>query len=48
MEWYAEIVQGHASDLAGFLNRFEQDGWTIRFMLPNGVDRWTVVMNRST
>jgi len=46
MEWYVEIVEGYGPDLAGHLNRFTAEGWTIRFVLPNGVNRWTVIMER--
>lgn len=47
--WHAEIVdsnailQGVPRDLCDALTRVQGEGWTIFTILPNGVNRWTVV-----
>jgi len=53
MTWHVEIVesnnilQGVPVDLVAALNRLQADGWTIWAVLPNGVNRWTVICQRS-
>jgi hypothetical protein len=36
-------VAGLALDLSDVLDRLSADGWTISLVLPNGVNRWTVI-----
>lgn len=52
--WHVEIVEsnriieGQPLDLTEALNRLTAAGWIIRFVGPNGVNRWTVVAERPT
>lgn len=41
--WHVEIVEGYGADLELALTRVVTEGWTVRFVLPNGVNRWTVI-----
>lgn len=41
--WDVEFAEGYAADLATVLNRRTTDGWTVRYVIVNGVNRWTVV-----
>lgn len=51
--WYTEIVeedrivQGRPLCLAERLNALSASGWNIRQVLPNGVNRWTVIAERN-
>lgn len=40
------IIDGQALDLTEQLQRLTDQGWEVRFLLPNGVNRWTVVCAR--
>lgn len=44
MKWHVEIVEGYGADLAVELQRWTAEGWRVCFVLPNGVNRWTVVL----
>ena len=59
MEWHVEIVEGFdggnakvnemsAGELSAALGRLAAEGWTIRHVLTNGLNRWTVVCSRGT
>jgi hypothetical protein len=37
------ILEGQPLDLTETLLRLTADGWTIAHVLPNGVNRWTVI-----
>jgi hypothetical protein len=41
------IVEGYDSDLQRNLNELIEQGYAIRFVLPNGVNRWTVVSEKA-
>ncbi len=41
--WRVEIVQGHGSDLERYLQEKTDAGWDVRWVIVNGVDRWTVI-----
>jgi hypothetical protein len=42
--WYADIFSLGVNDtLTEYLNRLTQQGWDVRFVMANGLDRWTVV-----
>lgn len=47
--WYTEIVEsdrileGRPLDLTEALDRLDRQGWSVEFVLPNGVNRWTVI-----
>jgi hypothetical protein len=49
MRWHTvivesnRIVEGQPLDLADTLNALAEQGYVIRFVLPNGVNRWTVI-----
>ncbi len=43
MTWKVEVVEGYASDLAQYINGLVAAGAEMRFVLPNGVNRWTVI-----
>jgi hypothetical protein len=40
--WKVEIIEGYGQDLADALLRFTLEGFEVRFVNPNGVNRWTV------
>jgi hypothetical protein len=42
------IIDGQALDLAEQLTRLTDSGWEVRYLLPNGVNRWTVVCAQQT
>jgi hypothetical protein len=42
------IIDGQPFDLTEQLQRLSDDGWVVRFILPNGVNRWTVVCGKDT
>lgn len=42
------IIDGQPFDLTEQLQRLTDEGWTVRFMLPNGVNRWTVVCSKDS
>ena len=50
--WHTEIVEssrileGIPVDLVDALNRLQAEGWTVWQVLPNGVNRWTVIARR--
>lgn len=46
VRWHVEIVEGYPTDLAVLLNRLSRDGWQLRLVLPNGVNRWTVIVEK--
>jgi hypothetical protein len=52
MKWHAEIVESNAIlegvpvDLVAALTRLQAAGWTVFQLLPNGVNRWTVICRR--
>lgn len=37
------ILDGQPLDLTETLNTLAVEGWVVRFVLPNGVNRWTVI-----
>jgi hypothetical protein len=37
------ILEGQPVDLTETLDRLTAAGWTIQTVLPNGVNRWTVI-----
>lgn len=41
--WNVEFVEGYAADLAAKLNELNDRGFVVRFLLTNGVNRWTIV-----
>lgn len=43
MKWDVLILEGYYSDLAKALNTVAAAGGMVRFVLPNGVNRWTVI-----
>ena len=43
LTWKVDIIEGYASDLAAALAAVHAANGTIRFVLPNGINRWTVV-----
>lgn len=43
MEWRTEIIEGYASDLSTLLTQLTLAGYVIKTILPNGVNRWTVI-----
>lgn len=42
------ILDGQPLDLTDQLQRLTVEGWEVRFMLPNGVNRWTVICSQDT
>lgn len=48
MPWKVDIIDGYASDLEQALARLSGEGWAVRFVLPNGVNRWTVITERAS
>lgn len=42
------IINGQPLDLTEQVQQLSDAGWSIRFMLPNGVNRWTVIASRDT
>lgn len=42
------IINGRPLDLSDELQRLTDAGWSVRFILPNGVNRWTVIASRET
>jgi len=51
--WIAVIIESHrivdgmALDLAEQLERLTGSGvWRVQYVLPNGVNRWTVIASR--
>ena len=40
------IIDGQPLDLTAQLQQLTGDGWEVRFLLTNGVNRWTVVCVR--
>jgi hypothetical protein len=40
------IIDGQPLDLTAQLQQLTGDGWDVRFMLPNGINRWTVIASR--
>ena len=50
--WRVEIVEstnileGIALDITALLNRRAHEGWVLRHMMPNGVNRWTLTFWR--
>jgi hypothetical protein len=40
------IVEGYDSDLQHNLNELIEQGHAIRFVLPNGVNRWTIIAEK--
>jgi hypothetical protein len=46
MIWHTEFVEGYASDLQAYLMRMTTEGWTVAYLLTNGVNRWTVVCRK--
>jgi hypothetical protein len=42
------IIDGRPLDLTEQLQRLTEAGWSVRFVLPNGVNRWTVICSRET
>jgi hypothetical protein len=41
------IVEGYASDLQNELNMLVSSGHVLRFITPNGVNRWSVVAEKT-
>jgi hypothetical protein len=41
------IVEGYASDLQNELNMLVGSGHVLRFITPNGVNRWSVVAEKT-
>ena len=44
--WNVEFIEGYAADLQVCLEKRTAEGWTIAYILTNGVNRWTVVCRR--
>lgn len=44
--WHCEFVEGYAADLQARLQQLSAEGWTVAYLLTNGVNRWTVVCRR--
>jgi hypothetical protein len=42
------IIDGRPLDLTEQLQRLADAGWSVGFVLPNGVNRWTVIASRET
>lgn len=42
------IIDGRPLDLTDQLQRLTDAGWSVRFVLPNGVNRWTIIASRET
>jgi hypothetical protein len=40
--WVVEIVEGYARDLAEMLNRLTAQGYDVRSITPNGINRWVI------
>lgn len=40
------IIDGQPLDLTELLNDLHHGGWDVKFVMPNGVNRWTVVAER--
>ena len=40
--WTAEVVEGHGKDLVVALARVTSTGYAIQYVMPNGVNRWTI------
>ena len=38
-----EGLEGRPLDLTEALDRLDRQGWSVEFVLPNGVNRWTVI-----
>lgn len=47
MIWASSIVEGYAKDLADALDLYTKDGWTVFAVLTNGINRWTVIVNKA-
>ena len=45
--WLVVIREGHPQALAEGLAELERDGAEPRWVLPNGVNRWTVIARRT-
>ena len=43
MIWHALFVEGYAQDLAQALNQITAAGGLVRYVLTNGVNRWTII-----
>lgn len=37
------IIDGQPFDLTEQLQHLTVEGWEVKFILPNGVNRWTVI-----
>lgn len=48
IEWRTKIVEGYASDLDVTLTELTIAGYAIKTVLPNGVNRWTVIAFKET
>lgn len=46
MIWNVEILEGHGKDLAAALARVTVNGYAVQYVLPNGINRWTIVAAR--
>ncbi len=56
VQWRAVIIEGFTGnpkadglscvELEEVLHMLTAEGWQIRFVLPNGVNRWTVIAQR--
>jgi len=40
------IIHGQPLDLTEQLNAMAAQGWQVRFVLPNGINRWAVICSR--
>ncbi len=46
MIWASQFVEGYAKDLADALQALTDEGWTVFAVLTNGINRWTLIVNR--
>jgi hypothetical protein len=45
--WNVTIIEGQAFALEQHLTAMTAAGWVLFNVLPNGINRWTVVMSQS-
>jgi len=45
-QWRSCILEGRPEDLDALLEAAEREHYEVRFVLPNGVNRWTIITRR--
>ena len=44
--WYVEQVGEKATLLQATLQQLTADGWTVAYLLTNGINQWTIVCRK--